>query len=123
LGLYHFWRETLSHDHGIGILMGLPEIGRAVEALPISAQDAEEWVLNRLGLPEEVWVDYLESVLLTVNGWASWCAYLQWQARLKGQADPHLRDLLAIRLAWGAILLECKDDVATRHAFSALQSA
>lgn len=121
-GLYQFWRETLSHDHGIGMLMGLPEIGQAIAALPDSAQDAEQWVLERLGLPEAVWADYLESVLLTVNGWASWCAYLGWQARLQDQTDPHLRDLLAIRLAWGAILLECKDDVATRHAFAALQS-
>ena len=23
-----------------------------------------------------MWADYLEAVLLTVNGWASWCAYL-----------------------------------------------
>jgi hypothetical protein len=48
-----------------------------------------------------VWADYLEAVLLTVNGWASWCAYLGWQAQLEGRTDPHLRDLLAIRLAWG----------------------
>ncbi|MFX5994770.1 putative inorganic carbon transporter subunit DabA, partial [Acinetobacter baumannii] len=33
-GLYAFWRETLQHDHGIGLLMGLPRIGRAVDALP-----------------------------------------------------------------------------------------
>ncbi|MCE2744492.1 MAG: DUF2309 domain-containing protein [Burkholderiales bacterium] len=121
-GLYHFWRDTLSHDHGIGMLMGLPTIGQAIAALPSSAQEAEQWAFERLGLPENVWADYLESVLLTVNGWASWCAYLGWQARLQGKTDPHLRQLLAIRLAWGAILLECKDDVATRHAFAALQS-
>lgn len=121
-GLYHFWRDTLSHDHGIGMLMGLPGIGKAIAALPACAGDAEQWVMQRLGLPPEVWADYLESVLLTVNGWASWCAYLGWQAKLKGQTDPYLRELLAIRLAWGAILLECKDDVATRHAFAALQS-
>ncbi|HEX4916265.1 MAG TPA: DUF2309 domain-containing protein [Limnobacter sp.] len=122
-GLYHFWRDTLSHDHGIGMLMGLPMIGKAIAALPATAKDAEEWVLQRLGLPTAVWGDYLESVLLTVHGWASWCAYLGWQAKLQGGEDPHLRELLAIRLAWGAILLECKDDVATRHAFAALQSA
>ena len=72
-------------------------------------EDAEQWVIQRLGLPQEVWADYLESVLLTVNGWASWCAYLGWQAKLEGRSDPHLRELLAIRLAWGALLLECKE--------------
>ncbi|MYM83492.1 DUF2309 family protein [Duganella sp. FT50W] len=122
-GLYAFWRDTLQHDHGIGLLMGLPHIGRAISALPASAREAERWVIERLGLPPEVWADYLESVLLTVNGWASWCAYLGWQADLAGSADTHLRELLAIRLAWGVLLLECKDDAATRQAFLALQQS
>jgi uncharacterized protein YbcC (UPF0753/DUF2309 family) len=122
-GLYTFWRETLQHDHGIGLLMGLPHIGRAIGALPATATDAERWVIKRLGLPPAVWADYLESLLLTVNGWASWCAYLGWEAGLAGGKDSHLRELLAIRLAWGALLLECKDDGATRQAFAALQQA
>jgi len=121
-GLYAFWRDTLTHDHGIGVLMGLPNLGHSLDALPATRQDAERWVLQRLGLPEPVWPDYLEAVLLTVNGWASWCAYLGWQARLDGKSDAHLRDLLAIRLAWGAILLESKDDAAARRAFAAVQA-
>ena len=122
-GLYAFWRDTLQHDHGIGMLMGQPDLGRALDALPHSRQDAERWVLERLGLPQAVWADYLEAVLLTVNGWASWCAYLGWEARLQGQEDTHLRELLAIRLAWGAILLECKDEPTAGQAFTTLQSA
>ena len=120
-GLYAFWRDTLQHDHGIGLLMGLPKLGSALQALPGSRQEAERWVLQRLGLPQAVWADYLEAVLLTVNGWASWCAYLGWQARLEGRGDTHLRELLAIRLAWGAILLESKGGVANSQAFTALQ--
>ena len=122
-GLYAFWRDTLQHDHGIGSLMGLPRMGSAVNALPATAIEAERWVMQRLGLPQAVWEDYLESVLLTVNGWASWCAYLAWQAGLEGGKDAHLRELLAIRLAWGALLLECKDDATTREAFVSLQQA
>ncbi|SER08377.1 hypothetical protein SAMN04488038_11588 [Solimonas aquatica] len=121
-GLYAFWRQTLGLDHGIGVLMGLPELGRHIRALPASREQAERWVLRRLGLRPEVWADYLEAVLLTVNGWASWCAYRAWQARLAGGSDGHLRDLLAIRLAWGAILLECKDAAAAQRAFGALQA-
>ena len=120
-GLYAFWRDTLRHDHGIGVLMGLPHLGRSLTALPETREAAERWVLRRLGLPEGVWADYLEAVLLTVNGWASWCAYLAWQAGLEGRDEHHLRDLLAIRLAWGAILLDAKDDAAARQAFAALQ--
>ena len=121
--LYAFWRDTLQHDHGIGLLMGLPQISRAVSALPATAADAERWVIERLGLSPTVWADYLESVLLTVNGWASWCAYLGWQAQLAGGTDSTLRDLLAIRLAWGVLLLECKDEGATQQALVALQQA
>ena len=120
-GLYTFWRDTLTHDHGIGVLMGLPDLARGLAALPAAREQAEGWVLHRLGLPEESWADYLEAVLLTVNGWASWCAYLAWEARLAGGSDAHLRELLAIRLAWGAILLECRDDRAAQRAFAALQ--
>jgi uncharacterized protein YbcC (UPF0753/DUF2309 family) len=122
-GLYAFWRETLTHDHGIGVLMGLPELGRRLHVLPATRHDAEVWALRRLGLPEGVWADYLEAVLLTVNGWASWCAYLGWEARLQGRGDDHLRELLAIRLAWGTALLECKTDAAARRAFAAVQAA
>lgn len=122
-GLYAFWRDTLKHDHGIGLLMGLPKIGHAADALPENPQEAERWVIERLGLPETVWADYLESLLLTVNGWASWCAWLGWQAGLAGGKDAHLRELLTIRLAWGMILLECKEDSATQQAFISLQQA
>lgn len=115
-GLYAFWRDTITHDHGIGVLMGLPNLGKMLNTLPATARDAEQWVMQRLDLPEEAWADYLEALLLTVNGWASWCAYLGWQAELTKQHDHHLRDLLAIRLAWGAILLECKDQQATEKA-------
>lgn len=122
-GLYAFWRETLVHDHGIGTLMGLPKLGSALTALPLTRHEAERWVLKRLGLSQAVWADYLEAVLLTVNGWASYCAYLGWQARLAGKTDEHLRDLLAIWLAWGAILLACKDDAAASQAFTMLRHA
>ena len=122
-GLYAFWRNTLSQDHGIGTLMGLPNLGKALGALPATREAAERWAMERLQLAPSLWADYLEAVLLTVNGWASWCSYLRWQADLEGRVDLHLRDLLAIRLAWGAILLDGKDDADTRRAFGTLQRA
>ena len=120
--LYAFWRDTLTHDHGIGVLMGLPDLGKRLENLPMTAHEAEYWVMKKLDLPESVWADYLESVLLTVNGWASWCAYLGWEAHLRGESDPNLRELLAIRLAWGVILLECKDNLSSKNAFDLLKT-
>jgi uncharacterized protein YbcC (UPF0753/DUF2309 family) len=43
---------------------------------------------------------YFSALLLDVNGWASWCAYLRWTQRLAGADDDNLRQLLAIRVAW-----------------------
>lgn len=122
-GLYAFWRDTLMHDHGIGVLMGLPALGRHLQALPATREDAERWVMDRLELPHSVWADYLEAVLVTINGWASWCAYRGWQAHLEGSADEHLRDLLAVRLAWGAILLDSTHDAHAQQAFLNLKDA
>ncbi len=122
-GLYAFWRDTLQHDHGIGILMGLPNLDRQLKHLPATPELAEHWVLNKLGLPPEVWSDYLEALLLTINGWASWCAYLQWIANQEGRHVSHLRELLAIRLAWGAILLDGDHAPNTGKALSELQKS
>ena len=122
-GLYQFWRENLIEDLGIAALMGLPELHKSLKALPLTREDAERWVLKRLGLPAYARADYLEALLLTVNGWASWCAYLGWQAQLEGAEDGHLRDLLAIRLAWGAILLEASEQAQTAPLFEQLQQA
>ena len=122
-GLYAFWRDTLLHDHGIGLLMGLPQLSQVLAALPADSHEAECWVLQQLGLPQAVWPEYLEAVLLTVNGWSSWCAYLGWQANLEGRTDGHLRELLAIRLAWGALLLESQGNATTDSAFVALRNA
>jgi uncharacterized protein len=122
-GLYAFWRDMLVHEHGIGILMGLPQIALHMQNVPQTPEMAERWVLEKLGLPEAVWADYLEAMLLTINGWASWCAFLQWQATLEGRCDTHLRELLAIRLAWGAILLDVRSDASSDSAFHVVQQA
>lgn len=126
-GLYAFWKETLRHDHGISMVMGLPKLSHALDQLPPSRPEIEYWAVQQLGLDPSVWADYLEAVLLSVNGWASWCAYLGWQAKLEGipkdRQDHHLRELLAIRLAWGAILLAYQDDASIQQAFLAVQQS
>lgn len=121
--LYGFWRDTLMHDHGIGTLMGLPNIHAYLDYLPPTRQQAERWVVNMLGLPVDVLADYFEAILLTVNGWASWCAYLDWQAGLQGASDQSLRDLLAIRLAWGVIVMQCKGYSASHTAIAAIRQS
>jgi uncharacterized protein len=122
-GLYQAWRASLRHDHGISTMMALPGLAQALDRLPASRAEAERWALRRLGVPDSAWADYLEAQLLCVNGWASYCAYLAWQARLEGRSDGHLRELLAIRLAWEAILADCVGASAASHALALLRPA
>ncbi len=106
-GLYRFWIDTLRHEKGLGMVMGLPGLRDALHGLPDSAEEAMHWALARLPLPEAALEPYFESLLLSINGWASWCAWLKYQADGQGRADRHLDELLAMRLVWEALLLDC----------------
>lgn len=102
--LYASWRNTLSSDHSIPLLMRTPGIPARAAAL---AQDPERQIaasLEQLGMPAGEWDKYLQVVLMRVSGWAAWCAYQRWQARLEGGDDHALVDLLAIRLSWETLL-------------------
>ncbi|MGN6328857.1 MAG: YbcC family protein [Rhodanobacter sp.] len=106
-GLYRFWTDTLRHEKGLGMVMGLPGLRDTLRGLPDTAEVAMHWALARLQLPETALEPYFESLLLSINGWASWCAWLKYQADGRGLADRHLEELLAMRLVWEALLLEC----------------
>ena len=105
--LYGFWRESVVRDHGLSSMLGLPGLAAVLRELPQQADAAARWALDTLGVPETAWEDYAKALLLSINGWASWCAYVQWQKAPSGQADLRLPELLAARLAWEAILARC----------------
>lgn len=102
--LYASWRSALGDDHSVALLMRAPHIPAKATAL---AEDPQQQILDtlvQLAVPESEWPGYLQAVLMRVSGWAAWCAYLRWQARLDGGDDDTLIDLLAIRLSWEALL-------------------
>lgn len=103
-GLYALWHRTIVGDHGISTLTGTEGISERAARLPSDAMELVAFALKSLEVPARHTVPFLTSVLLRVNGWASWCAYLGWQARLDGREDSHLQELLAIRLAWECLL-------------------
>lgn len=107
--LYGFWRESIAGDHGIGSQLGLARLGTRVRQLPARAEDAAAWAMQRLALPQAVWPNYLEALLLSINGWASWCAYVHWQNIPADKDDPRIRELLICRLVWEALLADCID--------------
>jgi uncharacterized protein YbcC (UPF0753/DUF2309 family) len=102
--LFAGWRETIRHDRGIALLMKAPEVAERVSRLPEDSREAIRFVLDRLAVPASEVPEFLTAVLLRVNGWAAWGAYLRWQARLEGGDNSDIVDVLAIRLAWEFLL-------------------
>jgi uncharacterized protein YbcC (UPF0753/DUF2309 family) len=104
LGLYAGWRHAVTQDHSVSLLMKAPEVRQRAQSLPRDARQAIIFALSNLAVPEHSRVDLMCAILLRINGWAAWCAYQRWQARLDGKDDAHIVDLLAIRLAWECLI-------------------
>ena len=104
-GLYASWRDQARVDRGPSLFMGLREYRSTVTSLPKTADEMMTVASSELGVPADERENYLSALLLDINGWASWCAYLRWTSRLAGGDDHHIVELLAIRVAWEWILL------------------
>ncbi|GAA4503580.1 DUF2309 domain-containing protein [Pseudaeromonas paramecii] len=102
--LYASWRHGLSQDHSVALLMKAPALPGKAAQLASCAEAQIESALQQLGLVPEDWAAYLQAVMLRVSGWAAWCAYRRWQAKLVGSDENSLVDLLAIRLSWETLL-------------------
>lgn len=109
-GLYASWRNQAQTDQKPHLFMALGAYRSTMAALPTTADEMLIRGCADLAVPEGERERYLSALLLDVNGWASWCAYLRWTARLAGGDDDHLRELLAIRLAWEWIILSSSDE-------------
>ncbi|HET8710630.1 MAG TPA: DUF2309 domain-containing protein, partial [Spongiibacteraceae bacterium] len=103
-GLYTAWRDELIHDHSVAPLMHAPEIAQRAQQLPLNARAAIAMILQNFEIAPVHVEKFLRAVLLRIGGWAAWCAYLRWQARLQGGDDEHIVELLAMRLAWEYLL-------------------
>ena len=103
-GLYACWLRQSAHDHAPALLMGYRGFGARLKALPVQPQGLIAAALAALRVPAVARADYLSALLFSINGWASWCAYRRWQARLQGADDDQIVHLLAVRLAWEWLL-------------------
>lgn len=114
-GLYAAWRRITARDHGLSLLTGIPGIAARIAALPEDPGQllADACRALRPGAPER----YFTALLLSVNGWAGWCAGLAWRAHQQGGKDDNLRQLLAIRLAWDWVLADLTGDDTLRAAW------
>lgn len=105
-GLYASWRRQSEHDFGPAMLMGYHGFSRRLRELPGDPIALIDAAVRALGIPQAACEAYFTALLMSVNGWSSWCAYQRWQARLAGRDDDHIVHMLAIRLAWEWLLHE-----------------
>ncbi len=103
-GFYASWRRQAVRDRTPAVLMGLADSRARFAHLPETARALIAHALAELDVPAHERERYLASLLLDLQGWASWCAYRRWEARLAGTGDDHIVELIAIRLAWELVL-------------------
>ena len=102
--LYREWLATTRQDKGIEILMAEHGLTEQFLDLPETADALMAEALAGLGVTDAQVADYAHALLLDINGWASWVAYLRWQDQLDQVDNGLMRDLLAIRMAWEWVL-------------------
>ncbi|WP_088329099.1 DUF2309 domain-containing protein [Lacimicrobium sp. SS2-24] len=103
-GLYNSWIKTVRHDRGIGLLMGDPDIHQEFARLPEDYTQLWQQLPDVLDLQSDSYLPYLHGLSLSINGWASWCAYQQQEAERQSKSSTVLEELLAIRAAWECVL-------------------
>ena len=113
-GLFAQWRAHLLTHPG-GAPGDLPALRERLRSLPKDADLVLVRVLTELDLPVDRVEAYLLALLLDINGWASWCAGERWRARQAGGDDNNIVELLAIRLAWEALLDDGKRGPGSQH--------
>ncbi len=105
-GLYPSWLRQSAHDFSPAMLMGYSGFTQRLAALPTEPTALIAAALHALRVPPQAHEAHFTSLLMSINGWASWCAYQRWQARLQQGDDAQIVHLLAVRLAWEWLLHE-----------------
>ncbi|MEO8704221.1 MAG: DUF2309 domain-containing protein [Kofleriaceae bacterium] len=105
-GFYASWRAQARTDQAPSLFMQLSGYRATAAKLPNNADKMIALGCFDLGIPVDERERYMSALLLDVNGWSSWCAYLRWTYT----DDDHMRELLAIRLAWEWILFSSSDE-------------
>lgn len=105
-GLYPSWLRQSAHDFSPKMLMGDSTFTQRLAALPSEPTALIAAALKALRVPHEAHEAYFTALLMSINGWASWCAYQRWQAGLEKREDSQIVHLLAVRLAWEWLLHE-----------------
>ncbi|HBE93668.1 MAG TPA: DUF2309 domain-containing protein, partial [Gammaproteobacteria bacterium] len=97
-GFYATWRHSAATDLS-WLLEGMGGWRHHIESLPDDALDTVIVELNRLGLPRERWVKYLEILALELPGWSGMFLWRNLHPGYEGERQPFdMMEYLAVRL-------------------------
>ncbi len=103
LPLFEAWREAALLDHNPSI-NGWSHFHATIRSLPDNPDAIICTAMERLQIPRPSLEEYLHRSLMTVSGWGS---YIQCKVRedgMRGNANPSLKEFLAIRLSYDLAL-------------------
>lgn len=116
LPLYPAWRAFGAGDRTPDAA-GLGSFHAEVARLPQDPRRTIAWALEVLQIPAPEAERYLHAALLNIGGWAAWMRYLEWQAELDDRQDDSVLQLLAIRVAWDALIYRARESANSRRAW------
>ena len=120
--LYSHWLEITRYDKGLSILMDEPGLNQWFAQLPQEPELLLAQALDELHITDELVEPYAHALLLDINGWASWIAYLRWQGELYSTPNNDMLQLIAIRMAWELVIWRYVK-AQQHHRFTALAAA
>jgi len=115
--LYHFWKTSAQHD------LRCPKAQRqALQALPDDPTAAVEQIAEDWALTPEAFEALAHTLLLRINGWASWCQGIGWHTAHQ-QAEAGITQLAAMVLAWEWIGVDQLTSIQQSEWFAQWQTA
>ena len=102
--LYRHWLTVIQADKGISIVMDEKHLNGYFKRLPTCADELIALTLSSLNIDNDSLELYAHSLLLDINGWASWLAYLRFQGQLYATPKDDMKQLLAMRMAWDLVI-------------------
>ncbi len=122
-GFYHAWRQLVQEDYS-GTLLGIQDFSQKISDLPSDPEGAISSYLQRLGIPEGQWSDYLSRQLSLLPGWTRYIRWLGEHPAYHAQREHPIdtTQYLAVRLFYEAELthIRCQQEWGIDGTVSAL---
>ncbi len=97
-GFYPYWKQQARHDWG-NHLGNVADWQEHLDSLPDTATTTIQTELQRIGIPETHWMDYLQQLALELPGWSGMFLWREQHPAYAGLPQPvAMLDYLAVRL-------------------------